>query len=265
MKRYCVGYTLAVAGLFALPSLQSQDTNKCPCQGKPPKRVLVASTPFSDSIAEYVVSEIIGQKPANSVKDSLNTSVIDDAAKKKSFLVTQEYPTQELLDLLEKELVSVVYIARDPRSHLIAAAEWLLQESEYAVHKDISLDQLLAELITLQDTKEAIFGPKELLDRYNAWKNNSKVYIACYEKLAGERSLEEQILEISKIATHIDHVISMEKAAQIAKKVSEKVSITKGKDNNWKELFTQEHKELFKQVTGSLLVDLGYEKDASNW
>jgi hypothetical protein len=32
----------------------------------------------------------------------------------------------------------------------------------------------------------------------------------------------------------------------------------------WREFFTEEHKQLFKDVAGDLLVRLGYEKD-NNW
>lgn len=37
-----------------------------------------------------------------------------------------------------------------------------------------------------------------------------------------------------------------------------------GKTGDWREHFTEEHKELFKDVTGDLLVRLGYEKD-NDW
>ena len=34
-----------------------------------------------------------------------------------------------------------------------------------------------------------------------------------------------------------------------------------GKTGNWKEHFTEEHKKLFKEVAGDVLVRLGYEKN----
>jgi hypothetical protein len=37
-----------------------------------------------------------------------------------------------------------------------------------------------------------------------------------------------------------------------------------GKTGGWHEYFTEEHKALFKDVAGDLLVKLGYEKD-NNW
>ena len=37
-----------------------------------------------------------------------------------------------------------------------------------------------------------------------------------------------------------------------------------GKTGEWKKHFTGEHKKLFKDVAGDLLVKLGYEKD-NNW
>jgi hypothetical protein len=37
-----------------------------------------------------------------------------------------------------------------------------------------------------------------------------------------------------------------------------------GKTGEWKKHFTKEHKRIFKEVAGDLLVSLGYEKD-SDW
>jgi sulfotransferase 6B1 len=37
-----------------------------------------------------------------------------------------------------------------------------------------------------------------------------------------------------------------------------------GKTGEWKKHFTEEHKSLFKEVAGDLLVKLGYERDG-NW
>ena len=37
-----------------------------------------------------------------------------------------------------------------------------------------------------------------------------------------------------------------------------------GKTGGWREYFTDEHKSLFKEVAGNLLVKLGYEKD-NDW
>ena len=41
-------------------------------------------------------------------------------------------------------------------------------------------------------------------------------------------------------------------------------SFRKGSIGSWKQYFTQEHKQAFKEVAGQLLIDLGYEKDL-NW
>jgi sulfotransferase 6B1 len=37
-----------------------------------------------------------------------------------------------------------------------------------------------------------------------------------------------------------------------------------GKTGEWKKHFTDEHKKIFKEVAGDLLIKLGYEKD-NNW
>jgi len=37
-----------------------------------------------------------------------------------------------------------------------------------------------------------------------------------------------------------------------------------GKSGNWKTVFTERQKDLFKEIAGDLLIELGYEKDY-NW
>lgn len=247
MKHYFVGYSLAFAGLLVSTSIQADDT-KCPCQGKPPRTVLVTSIPFGGkSLAEYVVSEINNQKWVSSSKVDAATvpaSLLDEAKRKKNFISCNAYPTQELVELLEKENVPVVYVVRDPQVQISEMADWLLNES----FKGLSLEQLIVELIELQNPLETLYSTKkdatvleevreakELTELYNNWTKYSNVYVASYEKLAGEVSLEDQILEVSKIATHIGRPISMEKAAQISKKIAEKSAQEKNKDINEKE------------------------------
>ena len=42
------------------------------------------------------------------------------------------------------------------------------------------------------------------------------------------------------------------------------VTFHKGQIGAWKTEFTENHKKLFKEIAGQLLIDLGYEKDY-NW
>ena len=47
-------------------------------------------------------------------------------------------------------------------------------------------------------------------------------------------------------------------------KINNPEHIRKGQIGNWKEFFSEKHKEIFKEIGGDLLIKLGYEKDF-NW
>jgi sulfotransferase 6B1 len=61
--------------------------------------------------------------------------------------------------------------------------------------------------------------------------------------------------------------MSREQAVQqVIEAVQPKKSPTfrKGRSGEWRNYFKEEHKQQFKQVTGDLLVQMGYEQD-DNW
>lgn len=110
-------------------------------------------------------------------------------------------------------------------------------------------------------------GIDDLYGKYLPWIDHPSFYTTTFEKLVGARgggSTEDQIQEIINIAQHIGHPISIERATQIANTLFGTRTFREGQIGAWKKHFTQEHKDLFKQIGGQLLIDLGYEQDL-NW
>jgi hypothetical protein len=75
----------------------------------------------------------------------------------------------------------------------------------------------------------------------------------------------KQLATVKAIAKHASIELSEERAQEIASNLfGNKGTFRKGQIGAWKEEFTAEHKDLFKQYGGELLIKLGYEKDL-NW
>ena len=84
--------------------------------------------------------------------------------------------------------------------------------------------------------------------------------------LKGEETFERQIIAIKEIVEHLALNLVDRKIEDIA---SQSFSITtktfrKGKRGSWRQEFSDENIELFKQVAGRQLIDLGYEQ-GNDW
>ncbi len=69
-------------------------------------------------------------------------------------------------------------------------------------------------------------------------------------------------VELNKINKVVeDHSFDKEKAFLISKKPELASHLRRGLCGGWKEYFNEEHKRVFKEYAGELLIDLGYETD----
>ncbi len=76
----------------------------------------------------------------------------------------------------------------------------------------------------------------------------------------------KQLATVKAIAKHVSIELSEERAQEIATNLFgiTKNTFRKGQIGAWKEEFTPEHKKLFKQYGGELLIKLSYKNDL-NW
>jgi len=87
-----------------------------------------------------------------------------------------------------------------------------------------------------------------------------------------EDLVEKQGLSLDKILDHIESgsfkiPVSRDKAkAVIIEAIQPKKSPTfrEGKAGKWRDYFSEEHKQLFKDIAGDLLIRLGYEEN-NDW
>jgi len=180
---------------------------------------------------------------------------------------------------------------RDPRDLVVSMARFMKHDKISGVDA-LSMNDLMLKLIQdnyltshqKQDDFSTSGHPpvRDIFDLYNniylPWRNVPGCYSVRFENLIGAQgggSDEKQLEEIKNIAKHIGVSITREKAKKIAENlfggtltfnatVNMAGTEQAGQIGSWKSCFTEEHKRLFKEVAGQLLIDLGYEADM-NW
>lgn len=165
------------------------------------------------------------------------------------------------------------FIARDPRD-LIVSNYFSLKYSHKPFHpyiiemrkklNSMSLNDGLADII-----RSSTKGTKQTLEDWFRHKSD-KICLIKYEDMFGDR----QYAVFSDLLRHCDINLSGKKIESILQKYSFKNMsgreqgcedanhhYRKGTAGDWKNYFTEAHKDLFKELSGKLLIRCGYEKD----
>ncbi len=193
-------------------------------------------------------------------------------------------------ELLLNKKCKIIFILRDPRDQLISRIFFTYNNPvPYAGLQHLSFNELLEGYMGVGSQPHQIFddllqshieyGEKprgkvfsHITQFYNAflgWQSSPLCLTVRFEDLVGENgggSKESQLKVIKAIVKHLDIPLTEK---EIQENVVDKLfggtfSFREGKIGCWKHGFTPEHKELFKQHGGELLIRLGYEKDL-NW
>jgi hypothetical protein len=162
--------------------------------------------------------------------------------------------------LLRESNIKVIFMYRDPRDQQLSMLNWLR-------------DQHLQEISFAQFSQALVRGhlawpSNSLINLYHnflQWSHEPNVYTTTFEKMIGSRGGgddEIQLGELRNIANFLEITVSDDELRAIAHKMYGKGSTFKfGKIGTWREFYTDEHKTLFKSISGDLLQQLGYEQD----
>jgi hypothetical protein len=165
------------------------------------------------------------------------------------------------------------FIYRDPRDMLVSqvffATDMHEEHGMHAFYKSLpDFGERLKVAITGIDRDGLkMVSVKQRYEGVFEWLEQASVMCICFEDLINKRdaTLSSMLDEVEKTGYQIP--TPREQALEIlVEAIQPKKSHTfrSGKTGGWKEHFTEEHKALFKDVAGDLLVRLGYEKD-NNW
>jgi len=164
------------------------------------------------------------------------------------------------------------FIFRDPRDVVVSHVFYVTDMEARHVHHEYykSLPdfnaRLTASILGRPDAGIEFPNIAARFEPYLGWLNHPEVLSIHFEDLIHARAAT-----LTKIMDHLLSRVPLQAPRQlILDSLESSINPTKsptfrsGKTGEWKKHFTEEHKKIFKEVAGDLLVKLGYEKD-DNW
>ncbi|MBV6450146.1 MAG: hypothetical protein MHPDNHAH_00867 [Anaerolineales bacterium] len=164
------------------------------------------------------------------------------------------------------------FIFRDPRdvvvSHVFYVTEMEKNHVHHAYYQSLSdFDaRLKVSILGRPDTDVEFPNIAERFASYMDWLNHPEVLPIHFEDLIHDRAAT-----LTRIMDHFLARVPLQTPRKLildslesAINPSRSPTFRSGKTGEWKKYFTDEHKKIFNEVAGDLLIRLGYEK-STNW
>lgn len=164
------------------------------------------------------------------------------------------------------------FIFRDPRdvvvSHVFYVTEMESRHIHHAYYKSLpDFDaRLKVSILGRPDADVEFPNIAERFAPYLGWLDQPQVLTLHFEEL-----IQDRVRALNRILDHfLARVPLRTPRSLILDSLEASINPTKsptfrsGKTGEWKKYFTPEHKKIFKDVAGDLLIRLGYEKD-NDW
>jgi hypothetical protein len=164
------------------------------------------------------------------------------------------------------------FIFRDPRdvvvSHVFYVTEMELRHVHHKYYKSLpDFDaRLKVSILGRPDSDVEFPDIAARFTPYLGWLDHDEVLAIHFEDLIHDRA--------SALTRIMDHLLARAPLPSTRQLILDSLessinptrspTFRSGKTGEWKKHFTEEHKKIFKDVAGELLVKLGYEKDG-NW
>jgi len=162
------------------------------------------------------------------------------------------------------------FIYRDPRDKIISHIFYAMEIHEGHAMREyyFSLSSMEERITaTIKGVPGLIQNIRASYEGYLAWFDQPDVFTVSFEDLVNHRkeSLSRMIshLDRNNFAIHLDTNAAFDVLNQ-AMSPERSPTFRSGRSGSWSEYFSKGNIELFKEVTGDLLVTLGYEA-VENW
>ncbi len=164
------------------------------------------------------------------------------------------------------------FIFRDPRDVVVSHVFYVTDMEARHVHHGYykSLPDFNARLtVSILGRPEADIEFPDVAKRfepYLGWLDRPEILTIHFEDLIHDRAaalnrITDHLLRTAPLQTPRHLILD---ALESSINPTKSPTFRSGKTGEWKKYFTEEHKKIFKEVAGDLLVRLGYEKD-KNW
>jgi hypothetical protein len=163
------------------------------------------------------------------------------------------------------------FIFRDPRDVVVSHVFYVTDMEARHVHHEYyqSLPDFDARLnvsiLGRPDTKLEFLNIADRFAPYLGWLEHNEVLSIHFEDLILDRGAAlNRILNhfLARVPLHASRKLILE-SLEASINPRRSPTFRSGKTGEWKKYFTEEHKKIFKDVAGGLLISLGYEKDES--
>jgi hypothetical protein len=179
----------------------------------------------------------------------------------------------ELASLIDQRGSKTLLVIRDLRDVVVSHARFAAENRRhylYSYYQGISDSERISSSIAgIGQSFDLV-----LLDIYQRcksilpWAEQPFNYTCRFESLVGKQgggTREAQIRELEQIGQHLGLRFDRRDIRAISKRLFGGThTFRKGKIGTWRECLTPEHKRLFKELAGQILIELGYEHDL-NW
>jgi sulfotransferase 6B1 len=179
--------------------------------------------------------------------------------------------------MLDRRGFSSLLMLRDPRDVAVSHTFYVTATERHWLHRRFTEtlhtpDERLMATITGFSDDEISNGQESIgqrFEQYLGWLTNPNLLVCHFEALVGPSgggSLEESMEAVRAVAEHLERPLSKEESERVAQRSWSQGAATfrKGQIGDWRNHFNEDHKEVFKQVAGDVLIRLGYEHDL-NW
>ncbi|MCC6569515.1 MAG: sulfotransferase domain-containing protein [Anaerolineales bacterium] len=160
------------------------------------------------------------------------------------------------------------FIFRDPRdvvvSHVFYVTDMEKNHVHHAYYQSLpDFDsRLKASILGRPDADVEFLNIAERFAPYMDWLNHPEVLAIHFEDLIHARAATlARILDhfLTRVSLHTPRELILE-SLESSINPSRSPTFRSGKTGEWKKYFTEEHKKIFKDAAGDLLIRLGYEK-----
>ncbi|MBN1264746.1 MAG: sulfotransferase domain-containing protein [Anaerolineales bacterium] len=181
------------------------------------------------------------------------------------------FHTRDLADRLLKPEIVNYFIYRDPRDVVVSHAFYVTNMALDHVHHEYyqnvlhtDEERITTSILGLPESDVEFPGIAERYKPYLGWVNAMGVLSIKFEDLIKDReNTLRRILQHFLAAAGTQEHSEEKWLERIHTSIQPSRSPTyrEGKTGGWRNHFTEEHKNLFKEKAGALLVELGYETD----
>lgn len=177
----------------------------------------------------------------------------------------------EIVEFLTRSGVCAYFILRDPRDVVISHVHYVTKIEPNHVHHDYYAntltnfdERLRTSILGIPEVEHPFPDIAGRFAPFLGWLLHPEVLNIKYEDF-----LENRTATVRKVLNHAvtrgfkPNMPEEQAVEQLEGMIDPQRSPTfrQGKSGGWKTQFSPEHKALFKQIAGEMLIELGYEKD----